>query len=245
MFVDESYLHPLHCLAVVFASVPPDHKSSVLNIAMSEITLSHGMVFGFGCSLFFEAFLFVFELFFLWYFRFKLSSGSFKFVLRIEKFDCIEASFQKSLSSESLYVPDHHFFFIKEFLFPLSFTPVFPSSKFILSHLSFGLLHCMLECQENSLFISGFSNHISKYVLSLLHVLLLYIGEPFNERFTLHSVAPPKGNSFEEIFLCSSSFREVSPSAKIVSQDYVLITCCKTLYNFSTGNFIGKYSFSV
>ena len=230
---------------MVSTCIFPKHKSSVLDITVSEVTLPHCMIFRFCCCLFFKAFLLIFEFFFFRYFRFELSSSRFEFVLSIEEFNCIETPFKQSFSPEPFNITNHDFFFLKKFLFSLSFTPVFPSSKFILSHLRFRLLHCMLECQENSLFISSFSNHISKYVLSLLHVLLLYIGEPFNERFTLHSVASPKGNSFKEIFLCSPSFREVPPSAKIISHDYILITCCKTLYNFSTGDLIGKYSFPV
>ena len=51
-------------MAVVRASIFPDHKSFVLDVAVSQVALPEGVVLSFGGSLFLEAFFLVFKFFF-------------------------------------------------------------------------------------------------------------------------------------------------------------------------------------
>ena len=93
MFIDEPDFHPFHGVAVMLAGVFPDHQGFVLDVAVSQVALSESVVFGFGGSLLFEAFFFVFEFLFLWNFGFELGTRCFKLVLSVEEFNCIKASF--------------------------------------------------------------------------------------------------------------------------------------------------------
>ena len=126
VLINQPQFKSIHVVAVVLDVFFPGDQSFILDVAVSEVSLSQSMVLSLGSSLLGEALPLVLQFFTFWDFGLKDFSRRLELMIHVAEFNRVEALFQESFSSYTFNIAHKSLFSGKEFVLAALFTPVFP-----------------------------------------------------------------------------------------------------------------------